>query len=183
MKHKENDLINLLKDIYFAYWFQTEVNTLNPESLKKKIKNMQSFLYSEYDKIENIDDKEKKNIIIELISIDENKLEMAIEIVKDSLYKFISMGNLDEIKEKISYFEMEIKKYLAMIKEKSNINETVLYFDALNKIQTVLAKYSFKDGVSLNEKLNKFVYDFDRIDDLEYRNIIFNKIKSVGYFL
>jgi len=178
MKYEEKELIALLKNIYFSYWFQKSTNILNLDELREDIREMLSFLYSKYDKINEIMDNEKKNTIIDLMSINDNEIEISISIIKESLFRLSSITEDDEIKEKILYLETKIKKYLTMIKEKTNIDDEMsLYFDILGNIQAILARYSFKYGISLNETLNKFIYDFDRIDDLEYRNIILNKIK------
>ncbi len=61
--------------------------------------------------------------------------------------------------------EIEIEIFLTKIKNSRVLKNSKRYFYILDKIQFVLAKLSFKYGIILSTKLDKFVKDFDRLDD------------------
>jgi len=81
------------------------------------------------------------------------------------------------------YLEKVVRTLLAKIKDSNNIQQAEIYFDILQNIQDALAKLSFKYDVKLSASLNKFVSDFDRLDDHELRDYLFNKIKHNLYSL
>jgi len=74
--------------------------------------------------------------------------------------------------------ENEIKSLYYNIKKTSDINEAAIFFQKLEDIQFVLAKAIFKNGLNTTSFLNKFVSDFDRIDDDDVKQCQYQRIKN-----
>ena len=53
-----------------------------------------------------------------------------------------------------------------------------MIFKNLEDIQFILAKAVFKEGLNVSPFLREFIYDFDRIDDFDVKNLQYQKIKS-----
>jgi hypothetical protein len=51
----------------------------------------------------------------------------------------------------------------------------------LGQIQESLAKISYGYKIKLSDKLNRFVSDFDRIDDVSTKERIYSRISSGEY--
>lgn len=79
----------------------------------------------------------------------------------------------------IYLFELKIKDLIESIRKSSYI-ESKEYFEILFSIQIQLAKAQYRYEYIFSEKITKFIYDFDRQDDvsIEYW---FEKIKSQDY--
>lgn len=60
-------------------------------------------------------------------------------------------------------------------------NEANAYFDILMDIQSVLSKIQNLYDINLPKTLKFFVNDFDRIDDMETRLYILDKIQNSEY--
>ena len=83
----------------------------------------------------------------------------------------------------LNLIENEVEKIFFTIKESSSFLEAQKYFDALDNIQTALAIVVFRNHESVTDNLINFIHDFDRIDDLELRKILYEKIKNGKYNL
>ena len=97
-------------------------------------------------------------------------LEAASEDEKNEL----SISNLFLIEKDIEIIFTKIKSSQSIISSKQ-------YFDILEKIQFILAKLSFGDEMILSSKLNKFVKDFDRLDDKVLVEYLYFNIKNDSY--
>lgn len=60
-------------------------------------------------------------------------------------------------------------------------NDRNKIFNELAQVQHELAKASFKHNIFLSQPLNKFIRDFDRIDDKDTQNFILKKIQAGQY--
>jgi competence transcription factor ComK len=74
--------------------------------------------------------------------------------------------------------EEEIKLLFFKISKTKNIDDAALMFQNLEEIQFTLAKAIFKNEIEVTQFLRQFVYDFDRIDDEEIRNVLYKKIQD-----
>ncbi len=81
-------------------------------------------------------------------------------------------------KDGLEYVEKEIKVILLKISNTKEIKEAELFFKQLEEIQFVLAKSLFKYEVEVTPFLREFVYDYDRLDDLQLKETLYNRIKS-----
>ena len=72
---------------------------------------------------------------------------------------------------------------LSQIKIMDSKEESVTAFALLEDVQFVLAKAAFKNKITLTPALNKFITDFDRIDDNDVKEFLHLKIKSGEYAL
>lgn len=79
--------------------------------------------------------------------------------------------------------ENELSMIFQKIRESKLFNENASTFNLLNKIQFVLAKAVFKEGLEVNNVLRKFITDFDRLDDEENNKYLYSKIKSNDFYL
>ncbi|MBN9382123.1 MAG: hypothetical protein J0H74_15245 [Chitinophagaceae bacterium] len=89
-------------------------------------------------------------------------------------------GNEWKDKKEILQMTEEAELLLQQIKHTQNMQSAESYFEKLGQIQLVLARMSFKEDVELSAGLNRFVRDFDRIDDIAARQYMYTKIKN-GY--
>lgn len=89
--------------------------------------------------------------------------------------------SLQEEQESIKQFEKDIKQLLVIMEGIDNINDTKDIFKKLEDIQIKLACLVFKYNVKVSPFIRQFIYDFDRIDDIEMRKIIYTKVKKGEY--
>ena|ERR1700760_1770413 len=78
----------------------------------------------------------------------------------------------------LEFIEQQIQLLFYVIAQTKSIDNAELVFKNLEDIQFVLAKATFKNDINLSPFLNKFVDDFDRIDDIEVKNFQYKQIKS-----
>ena len=67
------------------------------------------------------------------------------------------------------------------IKECRDFEAATQYFDQLEEIQAPLSRLVFKEKIDGYDSINKFVRDFDRIDDKALRENMFELIKEGRY--
>jgi frataxin-like iron-binding protein CyaY len=89
-------------------------------------------------------------------------------------------NNLNE--QQLALIEESISKLILHIKSTETIEESIVYFELLDRIQYILARHHFKYDVNLSNKLKGFVKAFDRLDDEYMRLYLFNEIKK-GLFI
>ncbi len=58
-----------------------------------------------------------------------------------------------------------------------------MYFDLLQDAQSRVCILAFVKKIEVSTQFWKFIKDFDRIDDNEWREYLFNKIKKHEYSL
>ncbi len=104
--------------------------------------------------------------------IDERQLEEQLREIEE---------NGQFLAEKLLSLSREIKYILSQIKLSENATTAGKYFDLLQKTQVALAKLMYVSKIGIPDPLCWFVRDFERIDDNELRNYIFNKIKNDEY--
>jgi hypothetical protein len=80
--------------------------------------------------------------------------------------------------EGLGFVELEIQLLFSEIAQTKSISDAELIFKNLEDIQFVLAKAVFKEGLNVSPFLREFIYDFDRIDDVDVKNLQYQKIKS-----
>lgn len=98
-----------------------------------------------------------------------------IEKYEADRMKYIIMSNLDIIEHEID------ELFFSCIKNCHSIGEATVYFDVLQKIQEILAMLYFKETIEISDKLKKFIYDCDRLDDNWLRDALFQKVKEGAY--
>lgn len=104
-----------------------------------------------------------------------NTMPSLIEENEDQRIKDLISPNLKAIEEEIDLI------FFTKIKSSKNLDEANIYFDILQDIQGVLSGLFFKGKITLSGKLQKFIYDCERLDDFWLRNELFNKIKQEKY--
>ena len=82
----------------------------------------------------------------------------------------------------LSSIENEIQNILNKVRKCNSLADSEIYFNLLDKVQFILAKKAFKEKIELPPNLRKFVYDFDRLDDVASKNYLFSTIKSGGNY-
>lgn len=78
----------------------------------------------------------------------------------------------------VELIEQEIKLMFNAIALTKNIDDAELLFKNLEDIHFILSKVFFKGDLKVNVFLREFIYDFDRIDDIEVKIFQYKKIKS-----
>jgi len=76
----------------------------------------------------------------------------------------------------LEFVEQQIQLLFTGIRQTKNLNEAEMLFKNLEDIQFVLAKAVFKNGLSVSLFLREFIYDYDRIDDEEVKQRLYQKI-------
>ncbi len=76
-----------------------------------------------------------------------------------------------------------IQEILLEIKNCENIQDTDYYFSIIENAQCLVSIIISEDKIELPDTLWKLYKDFDRIDDKEWREYLFNKIKNGNYSL
>lgn len=76
---------------------------------------------------------------------------------------------VDSVNFALSVFESECHENIRLIRNEALCGARK-YFDDLHAIQVLLATAKYKFNFMLNDKLDRFVYNFDRYDDcsIEY---------------
>lgn len=124
-------------------------------------------------------------ILIEILNQIENEsLKTSSNSQIPSLKEEIKEAQIGKILvPKLATIEKEIKELFLRIKKCNTLQQANYFFDLLQKIQEILAQLFYKQKITLSENLQKFVSDFDRIDDPWLREYMLNAIKNNEYFL
>ena len=83
-------------------------------------------------------------------------------------------------KNRFELIENEIDSLFLRISESETINEAEPLFKKLEDIQFELARLVFKDKIKITSYLRRFVYDFDRLDDIDVKTNLYNNLKKVN---
>ena len=96
----------------------------------------------------------------------------------------LSLTELDRqrIKDKLNLFENEIQELLKKISTTINFHESEIEFKKLDEYQLIGAKLFFKYNFDVSGRLEIFIRDFDRTDDLDTRRNLYEWIKTGRYF-
>jgi hypothetical protein len=88
--------------------------------------------------------------------------------------------SLFEFNEKLAldFLEKEINILFEIILKSNKFEDMYGVFDMLAEIQSILATALFKNEIHMNRFLVDFVTDFDRIDDIDVREYLYNEIKN-----
>lgn len=92
-------------------------------------------------------------------------------------------SNNEEIIAQFPPLRKEIDTLLTKIKAQNTVREASYYFNILSEIQGVVTGLIFKNKIDLSSDLWKFFKDFDRVDDQEQKQYLFNQIKNDQYSL
>lgn len=92
-------------------------------------------------------------------------------------------ANSSEITAKLPLLLELINNQFTLIKSCLDISCADAYFDLLETIQFIAARLLFVYHINLSPSLQKFVKDFDRIDDKDERQYFFDEIKNNRYHL
>lgn len=99
------------------------------------------------------------------------------------LNEMVNYPTRDNVLPKYQIVLKVINSILSKIQSCVDENEANIYFDLLQEIHSPLAILVFKEKIDEYLSINKFVTDFDRIDDIRFRKYMFNKIKNEKYSL
>lgn len=83
------------------------------------------------------------------------------------------------INRRVELLQQQIKYIFAQIKNCQDDVIAMNYLELLERIQGTLAMITFGKGISLSDRLSRFVYDFDNFDDAKI--YYFPKIRSGEY--
>lgn len=84
--------------------------------------------------------------------------------------------------QKLTLLSQKIKYIFSKIKSFDNVESAHDYFNTLELIESTLTALIYKENLGLPDALMQLTYDFDRIDDKNLREYIFNKIKTGDYY-
>ena len=106
-------------------------------------------------------------------------MENFIKLIEQCIYS----DDVQKMASDFRFIQEVINFILRQIKKTNTMNDAAIAFSLLEEIQFVLAKAVFKDKIIVTVPLDKFITDFDRIDDEEVRAFFYLKIKSDEYML
>jgi hypothetical protein len=104
-------------------------------------------------------------------------------MLKTLLEEMVNYPTRDNVLPKYQIVLQKIEDIFVQIKESKDEELANQYFDQLQEIQSPLAILVFKEKIDEYSRINKFVSDFDRIDDFRLRKYMFNAIKNENYAL
>lgn len=99
------------------------------------------------------------------------------------LEKIRNEQNIERIQELLPGFIVMINGIIAEMKMCNNINECSRQFHALDNAQRVLVKISINTSIEFNDNIKAFIFDLDRIDIVENKAVVLEKIKKGIYNL
>jgi hypothetical protein len=122
-------------------------------------------------------------MLVDITELLDNR-RVSISVLGDVLYEHFSI-KLDQIPSyiplKLEIMERHVTQLIERIRTTDDNVHANEYFQALERLQALIAKMVFGEHVRINERLYKFVHDFDRIDDTGIRNIIYKQIKECAW--
>jgi uncharacterized small protein (DUF1192 family) len=86
-------------------------------------------------------------------------------------------SSINQLQQRVSILESEITRLFSSIKKCDSSVDANDYFQQLEIIQSILSKVSFMAKIELPDRLNKFIREFERVDDMRTRNLLFQEIK------
>lgn len=89
----------------------------------------------------------------------------------------------NKIMSKLPMLTDTINGLLSKIQHCNNIEFATNYFSLLEEIHSCVCIMAFVKEIEVSDQLWKFLKDFDRIDDKEWREYIFKRIKNHTYTL
>lgn len=107
-------------------------------------------------------------------------LDPSLEILLNEMVNYPTRDNV------LPKYQMVLKKINSILNEIKNCDSEAQadqFFDLLEEIHSPLAILVFKEKINEYPRINKFVSDFDRIDDQRLRASMFRDIKENNYSL
>jgi len=102
--------------------------------------------------------------------------------LQDEIVSFVE--KMQKIYDELPLVRKEIDAIFLQIQNCDNFVQAEQYFKTLDDIHfSSLAKLAFVENVQITLDLRQFLRDFDRVDDLSWREYLFNKIKFENYSL
>ncbi len=104
-------------------------------------------------------------------------------MLKILLDEMVNNPTRDNVLPKYQIVLQKIKEILSKVKECKDESSAGKYFDHLQEIHSFLANLVFREKIDEYPTINRFVSDFDRIDDVRLREYMFKAIKDGKYSL
>ena len=102
-------------------------------------------------------------------------------MLKEFLEAMVNYPTRDNVLPKYQIVLQKIREIISWIRECDNKSCAGIYFDQLQDIHSPLAILVFKEKIDEYPSINKFVSDFDRVDDMRLRQYMFDAIKHENY--
>ena len=99
--------------------------------------------------------------------------------LKENLRKIENLGK--NLSRELQLLHQNVRYILSQIKSCDTQEDAKEYFDILDDIQQTLSILSNKEKIGISSKLERFMYDFDRLDDKQHREYYFNILKQGKY--
>lgn len=129
------------------------------------------------------DDAERTRLFKEIqegkYSYDERHDILLLNFLKEIIKEPINT----DLSEQFNFLHKEICSLFTKIRSCADIQQASYYFYLLGEIQSTLAILAFKYDIAVPASFENFISDFDRIDDKEWRVLLFQKIQSGEYDL
>lgn len=81
----------------------------------------------------------------------------------------------------VEMVEKIIKIFFKAMQQTLNVEEIDFIFNNLDNIQYVLSEAFYVDDIKITQFLKDFISDFDRVDDEEWREVLYKKIKETSF--
>ena len=99
------------------------------------------------------------------------------------LNDFKQQENKQAIEEMLPQILRAIHVLFEQIKLCPRLEDAALYFELISDIQFVLDRAAFIKGIKISTELDHFLRDFERIDDPQVKEFIYNGLKDGSYSL
>lgn len=87
-----------------------------------------------------------------------------------------------DIQAQTKFLYNQLIRLVNVIQSSKDFNDANQYFNDLEILHHCLAIMTFKCNISLDKALSNFVKVFDRIDDINERKVLYEKLKTLSIF-
>lgn len=101
--------------------------------------------------------------------------------INDILEELKLYHSSSEKEKLLSALKVNINELILLIKSTNTIENSKEAFITLDEIQFVLARLVFNENLVVSSEFRRFINDFERLDDMAWRDILFKRIKN-GYY-
>lgn len=174
-------LLEKIKICQIQLWLYEKIYFDSDEivnDVKKALSDLLETVIMIIDHLNEIEDERLKNLAIDLSDITEIDFNKSKEIIAYALVNIVKVDPCINNQCLIEVLENEVRKVTSLIKNCKEFEDSLRYFQFLERIQTVLVTLLFKCNVNVSNYLNEFVHKFERIDVQTVQKNIYKEIKS-----
>ena len=136
---------------------------------------------SAWETIDLVDDRSSlSGILTDITELLESGKSLSSHVARNVLLRHSNIDDMRPSCDRMKLFLIQghVQELMARIKAASELDDCAVHFQTLEKLQRIVARMAFKEKIEINERLYRFVHDFDRIDDRSTRNLLYMRIRD-----